>query len=72
MWANSVSAASSLPAFTLSLKNGVYERGTVIPAEFGARCTNRHACPLGDLPTMITDVSYEADVSLDAADPENG
>ena len=66
-------AAASLPAFTLSSKNGDYERGTLMSAtELGAQCAACHVRPLEHLPAMIIDESHEADVSIDAADPESG
>ena len=73
MRSNTDLAAASLPAFTLSFKNGDYERGTLMSAtELGAQRAARHVRALEHLPTMIIDESHEADVSLDAADPEDG
>ena len=66
-------AAASLPAFTLSFKNGDYERGTLMSAtELGAQRAARHVRALEHFPTMIIDEGHEADVSLDVLDPESG
>ena len=64
-------AAASLPTFTLSFKNGDYERGTLMSAtELGAQRAARHVRAPEHLPTMIINEGHETDVPLDAADPE--